>query len=144
MRNLQLYETDFYAWAQEQAEILRQEKFQQLDIVNIIEEIEEMGKSQQRQLASRMAVLIAHLLKWQFQVDKRSRSWQATIRTQRRHLQRLLNQNPSLSVQLEQVVTEAYEDALDAAWAETGLAFDVFPPTCPYTVAQILDGDFFP
>lgn len=78
-----LYDTDFYAWAQAQATALQQAQFDQLDIANLIEEIEDIGKSQRRQLESRLAVLIGQLLKWQFQPNQRSRSWEATIRTQR-------------------------------------------------------------
>ncbi|RIK33423.1 MAG: DUF29 domain-containing protein [Chloroflexi bacterium] len=139
-----LYDSDFYAWTQNQADLLRQGDFRRLDLDNLIEEIEDMGKSQQRQLESRLVVLIAHLLKWQFQPDKRSRSWQATIRIQRIRLHKLLRENPSLRAQLDQVIIEAYEVAVEAAWGETGLDSTVFPTTCPYTAEQILDADFLP
>lgn len=139
-----LYETDFYAWTQQQAHLLRQESFRQLDLANLIEEIEDMGKSQQRQLESRLGGLLAHLLKWQCQPGHRSRSWQSTIRIQRLRLQKLLRQNPSLRPQLGEIITDAYEVAIESAWAETGLEFAVFSTTCPYTPEQILDADFFP
>ncbi len=139
-----LYDTDFYAWTQTQAAALQQANFDRLDIANLIEEIEDMGKSQRRQLESRLAVLMAHLLKWQFQPGKRSRSWQATIRTQRRHLHKLLDQNPSLRPTVPQAIVEAYADALDSAWAETGLDEELFPAHVPYTSAQILDDAFLP
>ncbi len=143
MTTVQLYDTDFYAWTQEQASLLGQEKFEHLDLNNLIEEIEDMGKSQQRQLESRFAVLIAHLLKWEFQPNKRSRSWQATIRVQRIQLRKLLKQNLSMRTQVDQAIAETYEEALNLAWSETGLDFAAFPPTCPYTSQQILDEAFF-
>ena len=139
-----LYEADFYAWTLEQAQLLRQAEFSRLDITNLIEEIEDMGKSQQRQLYSRLVVLMTHLLQWQFQPGNQSRSWQATIRVQRRQLHRLLKLNPSLRVQLEQTITEAYADAVDGAWAETGLDGETFPATAPFTSAHLLDETFLP
>ncbi|RIK39455.1 MAG: DUF29 domain-containing protein [Chloroflexi bacterium] len=139
-----LYDVDFYAWTQEQAKLLRQEEFSRLDITNLIDEIEDMGKSQQRQLYSRLVVLMTPLLKWQFQPGKQSRSWQATIRVQRRRLHRLLDQTPSLRAHLDQTIIEAYADAVDEAWAETGLDVETFPSACPYTSTQLLDETFFP
>ncbi|CAN5812234.1 DUF29 domain-containing protein [soil metagenome] len=142
--NMTLYDIDFYAWTQIQAAALQKADFDQLDIANLIEEIEGMGKSERRQLESRLAILMAHLLKWQFQPGKRSRSWQATIRTRRRHLHKLLDQNLSLRPTVPQVIVEAYIDALDLAWAETGLDEEIFPTYVPYTSAQILDDAFLP
>jgi hypothetical protein len=139
-----LYDTDFHAWTLQQADLLRQGEYDQLDTEHLIEEIEDMGKSQQRELSSRLVVLIAHLLKWHFQADKRSRSWQATIRVQRHQLLELLRQNPSLRTRLDRAITEAYEVAVNTAWVETGLDYMTFPPACPYTSQQILDSDFFP
>jgi glutamine synthetase adenylyltransferase len=139
-----VYETDFYAWTQQQADLLRQGKLSELDIEHLIEEIEDIGKSQQRELGSRLIVLMAHLLKWHFQPQNRSRSWEATIRIQRHELQNLLRQNPSLRTRLNRAVAEAYRVAVDTAWVETGLDYITFPPACPYTVEQILQADFFP
>lgn len=139
-----LYDSDFYAWTQEQANLLRQKAYGQLDLTNLIEEIEDMGKSQQRELSSRLVVLLVHLLKWHFQPEKQSRSWQATIRVQRRELLKLLNENPSLRPRLDWAISESYPVALDTAWAETGLDYIVFPSACPYSGEQILDQDFLP
>ena len=100
MSTATLYETDFYAWTQTQAAALHQANFDQLDITNLIEEIEDMGKSQQRQLESRLIVLLVHLLKWQFQPNQRSPRWEATIRIQRLELADLLADNPSLRPRL--------------------------------------------
>jgi Domain of unknown function DUF29 len=144
MLTASLYDTDLYAWTQEQAHLLRQGQLAELDITNLVEEIEDMGKSQQRQLESRLVVLLAHLLKWQYQPAKRSRSWEATLRVQRLQLQKLLRQNPSLRPQLAEVIADAYEQAINLAWAETGLNFDSFPPIAPFTAQQILDNTFLP
>lgn len=144
MTTATLYDTDFYAWTQTQAALLRQAQFGKLDILHLIDEIEDMGKSQQRQLESRLAVLVAHLLKWRYQPDQRSRSWEGTIRVQRRHLRRLLAQNPSLRSQVAQAISESYFDAVESAWAETGLDKEIFPAVCPYTLQQLLDDNFFP
>ena len=139
-----LYDTDFYAWTKDQANLLRHAKFEQLDIANLIEEIEDMGKSQRRELESRLMVLIAHLLKWQYQPDHRSRSWEATIQIQRSSLQRLLRNNPSLRTRIKVAINAIYRDAVLSAWGETGLERTIFPIDCPYPAAQILDSAFFP
>src|SRR5579863_5543074 len=90
------YEQDVVAWANEQAALLRAGKLTSVDIEHIAEEIEDVGKSEQRELASRTAVLLAHLLKWQFQPGRRSKSWQYTIRTQRKEVAYVLTEAPSL------------------------------------------------
>src|SRR5471032_3643024 len=90
------YEEDVVAWASEQAALLRAGKLSSIDIEHIAEEIEDVGKSEQRELASRMAVLLAHLLKWQFQPSRRSKSWKFTIRTQRKEVAYVLDEAPSL------------------------------------------------
>ncbi len=139
-----LYDTDVVAWASEQAELLRSGQWSRLDIDNIAEEIEDVGKSAQRELGSRVAVLIAHLLKWKFQPELRSKSWLATIAVQRRALARKLQSMPSLKRFYfdEQWLGEAWDDALAIAIAETGL--HEFPESLIWTSRQVLDPDFFP
>jgi hypothetical protein len=139
-----LYDTDFYAWSQQQAHLLQRQDFAQLDLANLIEEIEDMGKNRQRELSSRLQVLLAHLLKWHFQPTNRSPSWRATIRIQRAELTDLLTDNPSLRPQLSSFINRAYPKARQAAWGETGLDEETFPTTCPYTQKQIFDDAFFP
>jgi len=139
-----LYEQDFYAWTQEQASLLRHGKWQQLDLPNLIEEIESLGKQQRQELRNRLGVLIGHLLKWQYQPQQRSRSWLATIRIQRRDTQKLLQENLSLKPYLEEAVQYAFENGRDLAIAETDLPDQVFPEQCPYTVDAMLDDRFFP
>ena len=135
------YDADFYAWANTQAALLRSGRIDQADIEHIAEEIESMGKSELRELENRLARLFTHLLEWQFQPNRRSRSWTLTIKEQRRRLHRHLAQNPSLKAKLEQAVLDAYGDAILEAARETGLAEETFPPVCPFTIEQILNED---
>jgi hypothetical protein len=139
-----LYDTDFYAWTIEQASLLRQHQWSELDLLNLIEEIESLGKQQRQELRNRLSVLIGHLLKWEYQSQRRSRSWLATIRVQRRDTLRLLKDNPSLKSYLEDVVSEAYENGRDLAMGETDLPEETFPKLCPYSLTEILDNSFYP
>ena len=133
-----LYETDFYAWANEQATLLRVGRVAEVDIANIAEEIESMGRSERNQLTSQLAVLLAHLLKWQFQPALRGNSWRLTIREQRRRAARLLSQNPSLGPRLPEIMTDAYGDALLIAEREIGLPEATFPAACPWTFDEVM------
>jgi len=132
------YEQDFYQWTQEQAELLKAGALSQLDVENLIEEIESMGKSQKRALISRMTVLLMHLLKWDYQPDRRSGSWKSTIITQRKEIKRLLKDNPGLKSIITEMLTETYLDAVEIASAETELPESTFPETCPYTVEHLM------
>ncbi len=140
----ELYDRDIVAWAQQQAALLRAGRLAELDIEHIAEEIEDVGKSEQRELASRMAVLLAHLLKWVYQPERRGNSWQRTIRAQRRSLAMRLKRTPSLQSMLRDPdwLEEIWQDAISAASAETGL--DAFPDDCPWGVSKILDPDWMP
>ena len=139
-----LYNTDFYAWTQEQAKLLRDGNWECLDILNLMEEIESLGKKEQQELVNHLGILLGHLLKWEFQSENRSRSWFATLREQRRRIDRLLKKNPSLKPYLLEALREAYEDGLDLAVRETSLSYKVFPAECAYNLEQILDANFFP
>lgn len=142
--NRSLYDLDFHAWANEQAALLRAGKLDQADIANIAEEIESMGRSEKRELVSRLAVLLAHLLKWRHQPLHRSASWQATIRLQRRALADHLADNPSLKALLGEATARAYGTAVIEAAAETGLVEATFPEVCPWDAEAILDATFLP
>ncbi|MEZ4864398.1 MAG: DUF29 domain-containing protein [Caldilineaceae bacterium] len=139
-----VYEHDFYAWTQQQAQLLRDHAFTQLDIENLIEEIESMGRSERRQLSNRLELLLMHLLKWHYQPALRGRSWELTIQEQRRRIAKLLRTNPSLQLLLHEILPDAYEDAAFSAMRETGLALETFPATCPYTVELVLDPQWLP
>ncbi len=135
-------ESDFYAWTQAQAHLLRTGQLELIDNQNLAEEIEDMGRAEKRELESRLDVLVMHLLKWQFQPNLRSRSWQLTIKEQRIRLQKQLKQSPSLKSTISQVFAEAYQLAVISAERETGL--DGFLATCPYSLEQILADEFLP
>ncbi|NCJ06214.1 DUF29 family protein [Synechococcales cyanobacterium C] len=134
-----LYDADFYAWTQQQAERLRSRKLDQLDIENLAEEIESLGRQEQRELENRLGVLLGHLLKWHYQPQRRSGSWFATIREQRRRILRHLKANPSLKPYFAEAIAEGYEDGLDLFTRETGLNPDELPQSCPFSVEQIFE-----
>lgn len=137
-----LHDRDFCAWASEQAALLRAGRLTDADSANIAEEIESMGRGEQNQLTNRLAVLLAHLLKWQFQPGLRGNSWRLTIREQRRRSARVLTQNPSLRAKLDEIIAEAYGDALLIAERETGLSESTFPAACPWTYEEaVRDND---
>ena len=139
-----LYDTDFYAWIQQQAKLLKHQEWEQLDLPNLIEEIESLGKQQRAELRNRLSVLIGHLLKWEYQVAKRSRSWLNTIRIQRIDLLQLLKDNPSLKPYLQEAIETIYPKGLALAAGETNLPLKIFPQSCPYTLAEILSDRFYP
>ena len=111
---------------------------------DLVEELESLGRQERRELVNRLAILLGHLLKWQYQPEKQGVSWQATIREQRRKVERLIQENPSLKSYLAEALQDAYEDGLDLAVRETGLPFTIFPASCPYTLEQALRSDFLP
>jgi hypothetical protein len=139
-----IYETDFYAWTQRQATLLRAEEFEAVDWNNLIEEIEALGRSETHKVESRLIILVMHLLKWEYQPERRSRSWQNTIAEQRDRLDRLFQKNPTLRVRLPAIMTFVYPYAVKKALRETGFLTSPFPVTCPYTIDQIVDETFFP
>jgi hypothetical protein len=133
-----LHDTDFHAWTAEQAELLRTGKLTEADIVNIAEELEDMGRSERSELTNRMAVLLTHLLKWIHQPERRSRSWALTVAEQRARIGRLVSRNPSLKGYTAEAVEDAYAGAIYAAERETGLDTGVFPPECPWTFDEAM------
>lgn len=139
-----LYKNDFHAWTLDQVSLLKARQFTAVDVESIIEELEIMGASERRQLVSRLAVLLAHLLKWQHQPSYRGRSWALTIKEQRRQLGRHLRDNPSLEARIDEFLADAYGDAVLMAASETGLDEDAFPEMCPYAWTDIMDANFLP
>lgn len=140
------YEADVVAWAREQARLLRAGRFDLLDIEHIADEIEDVGRSEQRELASRMAILFAHLLKWRFQPERRSRSWELTMRDQRAAIERRLRRTPSLKESLRDPdwQADAWSDALSLAEKETGLERARLPSACSWSVAEVLSEGWLP
>lgn len=141
---LTTYEQDVVKWSEEQAALLRQRDFSHLDIEHIAEEVEDVGKSEQRELMSHMVVLLAHLLKWEYQPERRGAIWEKTIKAQRIEIAFNIKETPSLKTRLE---SEAWQQvvwakAVSAAVAETDL--DIFPEESPWTMQQVLSNEFFP
>jgi hypothetical protein len=138
------YNTDFCAWTQEQALKLRAGHLSDIDSANIAEELESLGKSQKKELVSRLTVLLAHLLKWRYQQDKKTLSWQLTIEEQRDKLAEHLKENSSLKTTLDDSINSAYRSAIRWAREKTGLSKKTFPRKCPYEWDQIKNDDFYP
>jgi hypothetical protein len=144
MDNQQLHERDFYAWANEQAGLLRAGRLSEADIRHIADEIESMARTEKRELVSRLAALLAHMLKWHYQPVRRGASWEATIRIQRRDLARHMRDNPSLAAKLDEAISDAYGDAILTAYGETALPKQTFPIVCPWSFEHMMDEDFWP
>jgi hypothetical protein len=143
-RNSVNYEKDFYGWTVEQSRLLRSGELSAIDVANIAEEIESMGRSDRRELKSRLVVLVAHLLKWGHQPGGRSRSWSATIDEQRLQIEGILGESPSLRPNVAAMLPDAHAIARTRAIAETGLADEVFPGACPFTADEVLSRTFLP
>lgn len=141
-----LYERDFYAWVNHQALLLKQKKFGEVDFVNVIEELETLGRSEKKELGNRMSVLIMHLLKWKYQSEMNGASWGKTIREQRRQIMRNLKDSPSLKSLLRDTewLNDVWEDATYEASEETSLDYEVFPSSPIWSIDEILDKDFYP
>jgi Domain of unknown function DUF29 len=137
-----LYDTDFYAWTLEQSQLLQQGKWRALDIENLVEEIESLGKQEKRELENRLGVLIGHLLKWIYQPNMHSKSWQVTIWVQRRQIQRHMQQNPSLKPYLSEAIAVGYDLGLELFFKETQLLDVDLSKECPFTLEQIFDLSF--
>lgn len=138
------YEQDFYSWTQEQAKLLRSGQLDYLDIPNLIEEIETMGRSEKRELESRLTVLLLHLLKWKYQEIRRSRSWQLSIDEQRIKFEETLEENPGLKPKLDELLKKAYRLAVIQASRETNLSKSIFPEHCPWQLNQLIKEDYYP
>jgi hypothetical protein len=138
------YDRDFYAWANQQATLLRAGRVAEADLEHIAEEIESMGKTEKRELVSRLTVLLLQLLKWRFQPDLRSRSWRLSVREQRLQVVSHLEDNPSLKTLLATAIADAYRLAVIGAERETDLEATTFPTSCPWSFEQMMDDDFWP
>ena len=147
-----LYEQDFYGWIQHHIALLQQRKFADLDVDLLIEELDSMAKRDKHELVSHFIILLAHLLKWQFQLQSltelwqtfQGHSWRSSIRERRVQIRKQLEMSPSLKPHLLEAVNKAYPKAVKLASDETGFSMKTFPDTCPYTLAQLLDERFFP
>ena len=139
-----LYETDFYAWTQQQAELLRERRWNDIDLDNLADEVAGVGRSDKREIESRLDVLIAHLLTWKYRPGARSRGWTGTIAEQRRRLHRLLRDSPSLEPYPAEIFDECYAAARLRAAQESGIDQTLFPEASPFALDQLLDESFLP
>ena len=139
-----LYERDFFEWTQQQARQLREKRFADLDLENLIDEVASVGASEKREIRSRLKVLLAHLLKWKFQPGARSSGWRGTIDHQRDEVGGLIADSPSLRAYPAEVFADCYLAARLSAAKDTGIDFTLFPERPPFTLEQVLDGGFFP
>jgi Domain of unknown function DUF29 len=136
----ELFAEDETAWLDRMSQLVRQRRLTELDLDNLGEYLSDMARRDRREVKSRLVVLIAHRLKWEFQPDRRSRSWQATIITQRQELAELAGAGV-LRHHAEAVLVESYDNAVERTVAETALGRGAFPTECPYTVEQLLAAD---
>ena len=144
MERPSLYERDFYLWLEQQAGLLREGRSGELDVANLLEEIEWMGRKDKKAIKSNLVIVLLHLLKHELQPKRRSRSWLDSILEQRQRLRDDLAESPSLRGHLEVVYPDAYADARARAITQTGLSERAFPQTSPYTLEQALDPQFLP
>ena len=138
------YEQDFYAWITHNVKLLREGNLSEIDVEHIAEEIESMGKSEKRELINRLAVLIAHLLKWQYQQERRSNSWKYTIEEQRDEVLELFEESPSLKYEIQEKLDRAYRKATLWAATEMGVNKSIFKNKCPFSLENVLNKDYFP
>lgn len=140
-----LYEADFLAWTESQAEALRTRQIGALDWVNLLEEVESMGVSQRHEQKNRLRILLMHLVKWHWQPEKRTSSWRETIIEQRASLEDLMDTSPSLkNAVLDEVFNGVWAKAIKTAALETGLPIKTFPSECPWAVADVMSQDWMP
>jgi hypothetical protein len=139
-----LYDADFYAWTQEQARLLRERRWNDLDLENLIDEVESVGGSEKREIRNRLTVLLSHLLKWKYQPGFRGTSWKRAIAEQRRKLAEIFESSPSLREYVRTQARERYLGATLEAADESGLAIGLFPEDCLFSPEEVLDPNFFP
>jgi hypothetical protein len=139
-----LYQQDYHAWITGQIALLRQGRSQEIDAAALAEELEAMGRRERNELVNRVIILIAHLLKWQYQPAHRASSWRGSIVEQRVQIRRELRLSPSRIPFFDEAMQLAYPDAVHIATKETGLPLSLFPERCPYSQTQTLDDDYWP
>ncbi|MGB5770857.1 MAG: DUF29 domain-containing protein [Crocosphaera sp.] len=141
-----LYEEDFNLWIEATTKLLQENRFEEVDLDNLIEEIAAMGRSEKRELESRLITIIEHILKlqyWTAEKEYNQQGWRITIIEQRRKLNRLLKDSPSLNRFLEDIFLECYQTAREDTIKKYDLSSVIFPENSPYTVENILNIDYF-
>ncbi|MDJ0509321.1 MAG: DUF29 domain-containing protein [Crocosphaera sp.] len=139
-----LYDKDYCLWLEETVQLLKEGRLTELDINNLIEEIEDMGRSEKKAIKSNSRILLMHLLKWKYQPDKRSKSWKSSIIEHRKRIRDSFLDSPSLKVYFADNFDLCYQDAKELAAAETGLPIDKFPNQCPFSQQDTLQPDYCP
>lgn len=138
------YSTDFSAWINQTAQLLRESRWHEIDVPNLIEEVEGLGKSDRRGIASQLARLLLHLLKWQYQPQRRSDSWLDSITDARTQIELAIEDSPSLRDHPTEKLEESYQRARRQAAQQTNVEISTFPDVCPYSLALVLAEDWFP
>ncbi|PPS42305.1 DUF29 domain-containing protein [Chroococcidiopsis sp. TS-821] len=138
------YDTDYDAWLARQIHSLQHARWHEIDVPHLVEELEGLNKSNERELESYLIVLLAHLLKWEYQPDKRNGSWEASINNSRNRIAKLFKQQKSLEKRVAEFIPEAYQEAKEWASKETKLRIDLFAEPCPYSVEQLQDKNWLP
>lgn len=134
-----LYLRDETAWLEDTADLITSDRLDEIDYQNLAEYLTDMARRDRREVDSRLALLMAHLLKWDYQPDKRTGNWRATIVVERQELAKLMGRGV-LRNHAEDVLAEAYRDAVEQAIAETGLPAETFPVECPYGLVELIEG----
>ncbi|NEP47927.1 MAG: DUF29 domain-containing protein [Moorea sp. SIO3C2] len=138
------YTKDFHSWTQQTAQLLREGRWQEIDLENLIEEVEDLGKSERRGITSQLIRLLLHLLKWQYQHQRRSDSWLDSITDARTQIELGIEDSPSLRSYPAQQLEQSYQRARRKAAQQTGMPVSVFPEACPYSLELTLDQDWLP
>jgi Domain of unknown function DUF29 len=139
-----LYDTDFALWAKQTAQMLKDGRLSEIDLVNLIEQVEDLSRRERDVLYSNLKIVLLHLLKWEFQSHKQIDSWRASIVEHQQRIKRQIKKSPSLKSYPEEILSECYADARELASVETGLPLDTFPAECPYAIADVLTSTFLP
>jgi Domain of unknown function DUF29 len=139
-----LYDRDYYLWLSHTAQLICEGKLSEVDTANLIEEIEDMGRSEKRAIESNLVVVLLHLLKYKYQPERRTNSWKSSIREHRRRLRKAFSASPSLKGYCEEVFHECYQDGREQAADETELPLNTFPPESPFTLDETLNPNYLP
>jgi hypothetical protein len=138
------YSTDFSLWINQTAQLLRERRWHEIDVPHLVEEVEELGKSERRGITSQLTRLLLHLLKWQYQPQRRSDSWLDSITDARTQIELAIEDSPSLRSYPAEQVEASYQRARRQAARQTGIEITVFPEVCPYALEQVLAEDWLP
>lgn len=138
------YTANFNLWIEQTAQLLRERRWHEIDLEHLIEEVEDLGKSERRAIASQLTRLLLHLLKWQYQPQRRSDSWLDSITDARTQIELAIEDSPSLKNYPVEQLEESYQRSRRQAAKQTGIQVSVFPEACPYSLELVLNEDWLP